>query len=262
MIVSKQKKYDQRPRTGREVVYRISYSLRRSNIRLWDVQNGHEIGSFATKEGAVSHVVLSPDGRYVLTDGWDNRLYLWDVESGREIRRFFEGHKYAITCVSFAPDGRRAISGAVNSTLRLWDVESGREIRRCKVNGFTTRAADAPDGRHALYGGSDGAIGLVSVERGRLVRHFGGFFGTTHKVAPACLTYAPDDNRALSGGGGSVGRAKDCTVRLWDVNSGRELRRFEGHAEEVLAVAFSPDGQTGLSAGADGAVRLWELPLS
>jgi len=34
----------------------------------------------------------------------------------------------------------------------------------------------------------------------------------------------------------------DSTIIFLDINSGREIRRFEGHSWIVNSVAFSPDG--------------------
>ena len=37
-----------------------------------------------------------------------------------------------------------------------------------------------------------------------------------------------------------VSGSRDETVRLWDVASGRELQKLEGHSSFVTSVAFSP----------------------
>jgi WD40 repeat protein len=49
------------------------------------------------------------------------------------------------------------------------------------------------------------------------------------------------------------------TVRLWALESGRELRRFEGHADLIWSVALSPNGRKALSGSEDNTVRLWEV---
>jgi WD40 repeat protein/mono/diheme cytochrome c family protein len=66
------------------------------------------------------------------------------------------------------------------------------------------------------------------------------------------LAFSPDGKRALIAGA-------DRSVRLWDVEAERDLRRFIGHTASVWAVAFSPDGSQALSGGADSTVRLWDV---
>ena len=58
----------------------------------------------------------------------------------------------------------------------------------------------------------------------------------------------------------------DNTVRLWDAQTGKEIRKFEGHTEAVWSLAFSPDGRRALSGSGrytldspDTTVRLWDV---
>ena len=54
----------------------------------------------------------------------------------------------------------------------------------------------------------------------------------------------------------------DSTARLWDVGTGRELRRFVGHAGWIIGATFSPDDKYVLTGGAsNGIARLWFVNL-
>jgi WD40 repeat protein len=64
--------------------------------------------------------------------------------------------------------------------------------------------------------------------------------------------FSPDGRLAAFAGA-------DRSVRIWDVEAGRDLRRLIGHTASVWCVAFSPDGSRLLSGGKDGSVRLWEV---
>src|ERR1035438_8760484 len=69
----------------------------------------------------VNAVAISSNGRLALTAGYDNAAGLWDLRSGRVLRRF-EGHSSRLTSVAFSPDGQIAVTGSWDQTARLWDV--------------------------------------------------------------------------------------------------------------------------------------------
>jgi WD40 repeat protein len=49
----------------------------------------------------------------------------------------------------------------------------------------------------------------------------------------------------------------DGTIRLWDVTTGTETSRLEGHSDRVVALCVLPDGRLA-SSSEDGTIRLWE----
>jgi mono/diheme cytochrome c family protein len=74
----------------------------------------------------------------------------------------------------------------------------------------------------------------------------GGFSGSIQ-----CVVFHPDGLHAAAGG-------DDRVLRLWDVQTGKELRQFRGHKDEITAVAFSPRGLWTVTGSRDRTVRLWD----
>jgi hypothetical protein len=73
-----------------------------------------------------------------------------------------------------------------------------------------------------------------------------------------CLAFSADGRLLASGGAGAL-KGVDNTIALWDVATGRELRRLIGHQKGVTWVAFTPDGKWLASSEGFGAVRLWRV---
>jgi WD40 repeat protein/mono/diheme cytochrome c family protein len=63
----------------------------------------------------------------------------------------------------------------------------------------------------------------------------------------------------FSDGRRAVIAAADRSVRLWDVEGRRDLKRFIGHTASVWSVALSADGKYAISGSMDGTARVWDI---
>jgi WD40 repeat protein/serine/threonine protein kinase len=209
------------------------------SLQLWDVQRGTEIRRLSGHLDSVAAVAFSPDGRWALSGSNDKTLRLWDIGTGEQLQQL-TGHSGNVSCLAFLPDGKRAISGGVGGVgggqIILWDLESGKEIRRFKNQAYDVwSVAVSEDGRHVLCGGGGGKIGqlkLWDLETGELIQRIGHLTSYVRTVA-----FLPDGARVISGDWGG-------SIRVWDLNSGRELREIVTPLEKgVLSIVVCPDGR-------------------
>jgi WD40 repeat protein len=73
-----------------------------------------------------------------------------------------------------------------------------------------------------------------------------------HRERTTAVAVTPDGKRALSGGW-------DNTLKIWDLETGRQLAANGAYRHEINAIVVSRDGCRALSAGRDGTLRLWHL---
>ncbi|MEX2120603.1 MAG: WD40 repeat domain-containing protein [Pirellulales bacterium] len=238
-------------------------------MRLWNLEMGKQLRVFEGHTNFVLSVAASADGRRALSGsggefrngrfspGSDKTMRLWDLETGKELRKFPQ-QAAPVWCVRFLPDGRRAVSvsGEGENALRLWDLESGREVRRIGGKHSGQGVAVSSDGKYVVAASAppDLSVRIWELETGEEVRRLEG-----HQAVVRGADFSPDGTRILTGGGNFVSGGLDTSIRLWDAETGRELRRLDGHEQLVWCVAFSPDGRRALSGSVDGSVRLWDL---
>lgn len=135
-------------------------------------------------------------------------------------------HTKRINAIAFAPDGRWLASGANDDTIKIWDISTGYLLR-------------------TLYGHASNVNALAVSPDGKLLASGSGDMTSKREF--------PTFKR-----GGIAGGARDTTVRIWDIQSGRELKTLTGHELPVGGVAFSADGRTLTSVSGD-AVKVWDV---
>ena len=72
-------------------------------------------------------MAFSPDGRRIVSGGFDKTVRIWDAGTGQQIGAPLTGHTKTVESVAFSPDGRRIASGG-DKTVRIWDAGTGQQI--------------------------------------------------------------------------------------------------------------------------------------
>jgi WD40 repeat protein/serine/threonine protein kinase len=172
-----------------------------------------------------------------------------------EPRRFeTRGDRMAVS-----PDGKLLVVAVQPNAVSVQETETGKELRQLRGHkGPVSSFSFSADGKRLLTGANfDKPVMLWDLETGKLLRRFE---GTTTR--PDSVALSPDGRRAIAGAGWTNAETKeaiDCNVRVWDVDSGEQLRVIEGFSMGVHSVAIAPDSRHALAGCWDGTLRLLDL---
>jgi WD40 repeat protein len=223
----------------------------RGRIRLVDVRTGREL-QLGGLSAETPIVCLSRDGKVAATLGDDHTIRLWEIPSGRLLR--LVGRGSCSDSLAFSPDGALLASRDHrwhdrHKHISIHDARAGRFLRNC--GNFPNWAYSPLLGFSAdsrLLADSDGTTArLWDVAADRQVHHL-----TGHNREVTCGSFSPDDKVLVTAG-------LDGTVRVWSVETGKELRRLAAHAgKEVWQVAFSANSAVLATAGSNNFVCLYD----
>ncbi len=209
------------------------------------LRHGGEIGQFA----------FAPDGKVLAAASDDDRVCLWEVPTGRELRSLENVTAGIDPGVAFSADGKILATG-FGDELRRWDTSTWKELPRWPLkSGRAGKLFFSPDGRVLACLGrtrrdnqtSVNTVVFLDTSTGQEMHHLD---GRKNYRAPS-IAFAPDSKTW------AYVDCHDKTIALYDVRTGKELRRFEGHSSRAWTVAFSPDGRTLASTDNNGKLRFW-----
>jgi WD40 repeat protein len=197
-------------------------------------------------EQMVRSAQVSPDGRRVLTAGWNGTVITWDAESGLQLR-VIAAHNMGIASASFSPDGRWIATGSDDGTAKLWDAETGGELHTLAGHSAPiSSVAFAPDARRIVTTSYDATARIWDAATGQELLVLSGHAGTVTAAA-----FTPDGSVITTGA--------DRTARLWDGETGKQVRAFTGHTNGVWSLALSPRGDRLLTGSLDRSAAIWDV---
>ena len=214
------------------------------SIGLWDLARGELVTRLNGHQAKVTAIAVSADGRLAASGSWDRTVRIWDLERRTLLHELPAAGN--VNAVGFTPDGTQLLAGTSDGDLQAWRASDGTQLMLLNAHDFGVTALElTPDGRTGATASVDETVQLWDLEQGEPLATLFGHEGPV-------LAVALHDELVASGG-------VDGTVRVWRRGDGDRLRVYARHAGPVWSVAFTGDGTTLLSGGADGLVLTYDL---
>jgi type 1 glutamine amidotransferase len=208
-------------------------------LATWDPASGKSLASVRIKALA-RNAVFRPGNEPQLIETMAEGARLWNWRTGQVLREFIAA-KEPTRALTFTPDGKTLIGATRGGNVWIWNADTGATIRVFETR--TPVVALTASATHLATAAARGGILIWPIEEG------------TSQVIGG------DWPMAFSPKGDQLATTFERQVRVWDVASGELLCSQEGHTTDIVAIAFSSNGQKMASADREGNVNYWTVPL-
>ena len=265
------------------------------SVYLWNTTDGSLQSTFQVDQRrcVMARFVKLGDDVALLTKGSDDRLRIWNHQTGTELRSIqcrSSGDRFPLALTNdratiafpssqsevsvwdldnqtpqekiamghvgslvFSPDASRVIASAQKNIV-IFDRSSGKQTQHSADSRLVGMVVHAPNDNVLASGGYDRQLKWWElVDLGD--DHRLESIRTTAGMSSivTAIAYSADGSTLVSGG-------EDRVIRIWDLRNGQQLASLHGHEGAINELAFSPDGQILASACTDFTVRLWRAP--
>lgn len=216
---------------------------RDGTVRLWDTQDGAQVGALAGHEGEVHGLALSPNGDIIATASADHSVRLWHGQAVNHLA-VLPGHQDELKQLQFSQDERRILTLS-DQLAQIWDTQTQSLIQDFAVEEELFFAAKlSHDGKHLLASQSDDYLYLWEIDTGALLERFA--IQTDSVIA---LHFNHQDNQWLS-------ISMNGDAHLWHSNG--IAQALEGHQDSIIGAYFSPDDSRLITISRDHNAILWQ----
>jgi len=223
-----------------------------TKVTLFDLADGNKAVVMITPGYLINNVTFSPDGQYFTFTSMDTWSVSVHTMNGSEFK-VLSGFQTAAPVYDsgFAGNSNLLVWHA-RATAQLQDLASGTMGPSTSGEDFLSAFRVSPDGKilatsagETINGTFTPAVTLWDTTSGSEIRTL------MLSQTATSLNFSPDGTMLAVAAGGEV--------QVWKVASGTKLVSLAGHGDQTNLVAFSPDGKSLVSTGADNQLILWQV---
>ncbi|HLW65547.1 MAG TPA: hypothetical protein VKS79_09530 [Gemmataceae bacterium] len=211
-------------------------------LLLW-ANDGKLVFQAKAHAGAVTGIVVHPQGNQLLTTGADGLLKIWALPLAAT-KAF--AHPADVRAAGMTGDGKRLVTGAADNQLRLWNLANAQMERQ--YPGHTkpvTAVAASVNAEVLVSAGLDDTIRFWNRDKGNQIAQL-----TGHTGPVTSLVLSPSNQQLLTS-------SEDGTVKLWQLPV--TAPKVMAHPDAVSTAVLTSDGTKLLTGCNDKQARLWNL---
>ncbi|GAA5859512.1 hypothetical protein JCM8547_006857 [Rhodosporidiobolus lusitaniae] len=257
-------------------------------IKLTNAKSGSQVKVYGGHGYEVLGIACTRDNTRFASCGGDRSVFVWDVASGEIVRRL-GGHMGKINAVAWNEPASVLASGSFDTTVRLWDIKSSNRIPLQVLDEGRDSITSIRIEDHLVFTGCvDGYVRTYDLRMGQLKTDFFdqpvtcltplssaslllvSTLDSTHRIldlahGTVIQTFTGHKNTSYrsqscigKGEATVISGDEEGMVRGWDLETGSPVGKpFKAHEKAVLWTAHHPKQDQLITAGADGAVKVW-----
>ncbi|KAJ1970734.1 hypothetical protein H4R35_005692 [Dimargaris xerosporica] len=251
---------------GRVRPWQHMYQQRYRLERRW-AENGPKIVHYLNGHSDSVYCLQFQD-ELLVTGSRDRTIKFWNLNDGFECMRTLTGHEGSVLCLKY--DERCLVTGSSDATVMVWDLTTGqRDANFEDTDSFMPLASEEPNSNHdrpvkRLRSHIAGVLD-VSMEDQVIVScskdcTIKVWNRETGELARSLVAHRRPVNAVQICGAQMASASGDGLVKLWDVETGLAIRSFEGHLSGLACVQFK-DNRI-LSGSNDKTIKIWDPRVS